>query len=147
MLEFDELGYLKPYKPIPANLDDIERHFVFNPRRKMLYLAFKNCLEELNFNHVFATRIWVNGSFTTLTKYPKDIDLVVFLPSWTYEQTKLVQRALKLKYAPKLDLFFEKDYPKEDALYSITLEDEAYWLNLFCFDRKGFDKGIIELSF
>jgi len=120
---------------------------VFNPRRKLLYQSFLNCLEDLRLSEIRASRIWINGSFTTLTKYPKDIDLTSFVPFDGYNKTKSEQRSLRKTYIPALDLFFEPEYPKDHQFHSKTLDDETYCLNLFCFDRKGFDKGLIELTF
>jgi len=88
----------------------------------------------------------MNGSFTTLKKYPKDIDLVVFVPFEIYDKTKKSQRVLSKKYAKTLDVFFEPEYSIGHQLYSKTQDDKDYWLNLFCFDRKGFDKGILEIK-
>lgn len=146
MLNFDEFGYLKPYEAIPASFEDIERHFVFNTRRELLYLSFKKFLENLEKHGIKPSLLWVNGSFTTLKKYPKDIDLVVFVPFEVYDETKKSQQVLGKKYAKTLDVFFEPEYPIGHPLYSKTQDDKDYWLNLFCFDRKGFDKGILEIK-
>lgn len=147
MLNFDEFGYLKPYEAIPASLEDIERHFVFNTRRETLYASFKAFLKELSMAEIKPLYVWVNGSFTTLKKYPKGIDLVVFVAFEIYNKTKKTRWLLRRKYAKTLDVFFEPEHPELHPLRSKTLDDRDYWLKLYCYDRKGFDKGILELKF
>ena len=146
MLNFDEFGYLKPYEAIPASFEDIEKHFIFNTRRETLYTSFRAFLEELRATEIKPLYIWINGSFTTLKKYPKDIDLVLFVPFEVYYKTKKPQWFLRRKYTKTLDIFFEPEYPKLHPLHSKTLDDREYWLKLYCYDRKGFDKGILEIK-
>ncbi len=146
MLTFDENGYLFPYELIPASLSSIENHFLFNDRRRSLYHSFHSFLLELNNLGITEYTIWINGSFTTLKKYPKDIDLVAFIPYQEHKTNKSKLLFIQEKYEKTMDIFFEKDFPERHPKHQNTVDDKEYWLNLFCFDRKGFSKGILEIK-
>lgn len=147
MLIFDDTGYLVPHGIIPASLADIKQQLVFNKRRETLYESLLDFIADIQALGVLKFFIWVNGSFTTLKKYPKDIDIVVFVDNRYYGIIEKKAKKLTHKYSKTLDVFFEPEYLFDHPLYEQTLSDKQYWQDLFCFDRKGFGKGIIELIF
>jgi hypothetical protein len=147
MLKFDDYGYLTPYEPIPSTLEEIEIHLTYNIRRQTLFSALSKFIDDLKKLDVGAITMWINGSFTTTKKYPKDIDLVVFLAFDKIKSNKKdLQSLVKINY-PLIEVFYEPIYPSGHQLDINNIENQAYWQGVFGFDRKGFDKGIIELNF
>jgi hypothetical protein len=147
MLKFDDYGYLTPYEPIPSTLEDIERHLTYNIRRQTLFSALSKFIDELKKLDVYPIIMWVNGSFTTTKKYPKDIDLVVFLPFDKLKSNTKDLQILAKSNDPLIEVFYEPIYPSGHQLDVTNVENQSYWQGVFGFDRKGFDKGIIELNF
>ena len=159
-MEFDELGYLSPYKVIETNLEIFENIFVSNfqnsdIRKKLfqnylLYIHdFKNQISE-NFYQ------WIDGSFVTSKLNPNDIDIVTFLNAENYEKNslKLIDfQGSKLKLEQKLDCYFVKEYPFGHKNYEIiTHYDSVEWFHLFSKSRvqrdgKRHSKGIIQINF
>jgi hypothetical protein len=147
MLKFDDYGYLTPYEPIPATLEEIEIHLTYNIRRQTLFSALSKFIDDLKKLDVGAITMWVNGSFTTTKKYPKDIDIVVFLAFDKIKSNKKDLQSLAKINDPLIEVFYEPLYPSGHQLGVHNIENQAYWQGVFGFDRKGFDKGIIELNF
>jgi hypothetical protein len=147
MLKFDNYGYLTPYEPIPSTLEEIERHLTYNIRRQSLFKALIKFVDDLKKMDVGSFTLWVNGSFTTTKKYPKDIDLVAFLPFDKIKLNKKDIQELAKNYYPFIEVFYEPIYPIGHQLEINNIENQTYWKGVFGFDRKGFDKGIIELNF
>lgn len=160
-MEFDELGYLTPYKVIETDLETLERIFVLNfensdTRKKLFqnYLTyidnFKNQVSE-NFYQ------WIDGSFVTSKLNPNDIDVVTFLNAENHERNslKLIDfQGIKLKTEQKLDCYFVKEYPAEHRSYeTITHYDSVEWFHLFSKTRpnkrtgKQHSKGFIQINF
>ena len=159
-MEFDELGYLFPYKIIEIDLHTFEKQFVSNfekseTRQKLFqnYISyitsFKNHIGE-NFYQ------WIDGSFVTTKLNPNDIDIVTFINDKDYEnnQSKLIDfQGIKLKNEQKLDCYFVKNYPIEHKNHEIiTHYDSVEWFHLFSKTRvqrngKRYSKGIIQINF
>lgn len=159
-MEFDELGYLSPYKVIETDLETFERLFVSNfgnsnTRNKLFqnYLTyienFKNQISESFYQ-------WIDGSFVTSKLNPNDIDIVTFLNANIYQEkiAKLTGfQGIKLKTEQKLDCYFVKEYPVEHKNYEIiTHYGSVEWFHLFSKSRvqrngKKYSKGIIQINF
>jgi hypothetical protein len=159
-MEFDELGYLSPYKVIETNLETFERIFVSNfensdTRKKLFqnYVSyindFKNQISE-NFYQ------WIDGSFVTSKLNPNDIDIVTFLNAdiYQYKTPQLADfQGIKLKTEQKSDCYFVKEYPAEHKNHEIiTHYDSVEWFHLFSKSRvqrngKRHSKGIIQINF
>ena len=83
MLYFDKNGNLHPYEPIPADMEILKTEFVDNINSEIRlrhYKKLEKYLTELKGLIVEDIIIWVNGSYVTKKKNPKDIDIVVFIP-------------------------------------------------------------------
>ena len=160
-MEFDELGYLTPYKVIETDLETFESIFVSNfqhsDRRKMLfqnYLSYTNDFKNQISKNFYQ---WIDGSFVTSKLNPTDIDIVTFLNAENYEKNslKLVNfQGSRLKKEQELDCYFVKEYPVEHKNYElITRFDSLYWLDLFSKTKpdyktgKKYSKGIIQINF
>ena len=162
-MEFDNSGYLFPYKVIETDLETFESIFVSNfessnTRKKLFqnYLSyiydFKNQISE-NFYQ------WIDGSFVTSKLNPNDIDIVTFLKANIYQDktSKLFDfQGEKLKKEQKLDCYFVKEYPVDHKNYEIiTHLDSLYWLDSFSKAKlkpnerigKRHSKGIIKINF
>jgi hypothetical protein len=159
-MEFDELGYLSPYKVIETNLETFERIFVSNfensdTRKKLFqnYVSYINDFKNQISDNFYQ---WIDGSFVTSKLNPNDIDIVTFLNADIY-QDKISQLAdfqgIKLKTEQKLDCYFVKEYPVEHKNYEIiTHYDSVEWFHLFSKSRvqrdgKRHSKGIIQINF
>lgn len=160
-MEFDDLGYLLPYKVIETDLETFERIFVSNfensETRKIL---FQNYLTYINnFKNEISENFyqWIDGSFVTSKMNPNDIDIVTFLNAENYEKnsSKLTNfQGNRLKKEQELDCYFVKEYPVEHKNYEIiTRFDSLYWLDLFLKTKpdyktgKKYSKGIIQINF
>jgi hypothetical protein len=80
-MEFDNFGNLHPYSIIKAELNIIEdlfvTSFVESITRKTLFGDFYLFLNEMK-RIVENGTLWLDGSFVTLKKDPKDIDILTF---------------------------------------------------------------------
>ena len=47
MLQFDDMGFLMPIKPIESNLAEFQATFVINEQRERLFSVYLEFLEEL----------------------------------------------------------------------------------------------------
>ncbi len=82
-MEFDELGFLSPYKLIETDLETFESVFVSNfknsdTRKKVFqnYLSYIHDFKNQISNNFYQ---WIDGSFVTSKLNPNDIDIVTFL--------------------------------------------------------------------
>jgi hypothetical protein len=76
MINFDSRGYITPNEIIEVTMSEIENTFSYNEHRKLIfenYLDFSEKLHELGLTNFYQ---WIDGSFVTTKKYPKDIDFV-----------------------------------------------------------------------
>lgn len=147
MFQFDENGNLMPYDLIQATLTEVEAVFVYNVRRQELFHELTRFLGDLKHLDIGKPDVWINGSFTTNKKYPKDIDVVVWIQHDDFPTIRDFQFTIEVKYQGKLDLFFEPVFPESHPNYRATLESISYWSGLYGYDVKGYQKGIIKLSF
>ena len=83
MIDFDKRGLLAPNTIIPISLSDFKIHFVdLIPSETRLlnfekYIRYSDDLKSLL--GLETLKQWINGSFATSSKNPKDIDLVTFI--------------------------------------------------------------------
>jgi hypothetical protein len=75
--EFDEeTGYL-PAGDHCASLDELEKRYCWNYRRREIFTGLKRVIEQLEANGVKI--IWIDGSFVTDRARPRDVD-VIYIP-------------------------------------------------------------------
>jgi hypothetical protein len=145
---FDNNGYLKSYQPLEIDLDIFEDTFVFNEHRKDIFEQYSEFVEILRGLPVGNFYQWINGSFTTLKPFPKDIDFVSFVDSVFYR--KFEQRLINLSKEFKLrsiDAYFKPVFPANHFLSAATRYNEADWKHLYGHDRQHRKKGFIKIKY
>ena len=159
MLQFDLRGNLKPHKPIQCGLKDLKRHFVdeiesdsrLDNYKK--YLRYSNNLKTLLGNRKL--KQWLNGSFVTKKRNPKDIDLVTFIDNNTIElfgDRLNTFRGVEGWEVYKVDAYIIPVHSPQSKLVNFTELDTTEWLYLFGhtkLNRKGqvFGKGFLEIFY
>lgn len=160
MFSFDDLGYLMPYTGIISDVETFHMGFVGSfpesETRAMLfecYLQYNTDLQKILQHDYYQ---YVNGSFTTTKRNPKDIDLVNFVD---YEAIKGKENILEQQFLTKgamnaygIDAYLVVVYPEAHSFRSRTLSDIAYWNHWFGFskfdrNKKRSLKGFLQLSF
>lgn len=159
MLTFDSNGLLFPYTYIPATKNDLKRYFVDAiPSDRRLenfekYLHYSDELKQLL--EINSMKQWVNGSFVTLTKNPKDIDFVTFIH---YDLRKKLEVELERFTAKSANYIFGVDaylltvFPTGHEKSFLFQSDKAYWLNKFSRTRRDHSgvkksKGSLEIIY
>ena len=151
-MEFDENGYLQPYKVTEIDIITFEKIFVWNEDRKKLfdeYLNYIIFLKEFELGNFFQ---WIDGSFVSKKVKPNDIDIVTFIDYEKYdfyfkEITKL-QKQFK-----GLDTYFVKVFPDNHPSEFIYKLDKTEWDFQFSFSRinqktgKSSKKGFVQINF
>lgn len=159
-LSFDIRGNLKPYEKMQIPPDefrevfvtsfevDSSRHQIFENYRKYTE-AFKNQIKS-EFTQ------WIDGSFVTNKKNPKDIDLVTLIDYQLYEKHEIVIKQDFIKEAvPKkyqIDAYLVVLYPEDHKFYSRTRSDLLYWEHWFTKsklskNKKRHPKGFVEIIY
>lgn len=153
MIEFDENGFLKPYDIIETDLATIEKIFVegvpLSSTRKAIFESYLSYNEELRKIIPTGFTQWIDGSFVTKKRNPKDIDLVTFIDFEQYnskerEIDKL--RAERSKRGSLVDGYFVAIYPKEHILGNIYEIERKKWLFQFSTDKRTKNKGILQIN-
>jgi hypothetical protein len=79
MINFDSRGYITPNEIIDVTLNEFESIYCYNEHRKLIfenYIDFSVELHKLGLSNFYQ---WIDGSFITTKRYPKDIDFVTFV--------------------------------------------------------------------
>lgn len=160
MIEFDAKGMLTPNRNIEIALSDFKFHFVDSipsDTRELnfeKYIRYSNELKDLL--KVQTLKQWINGSFVTSVKNPRDIDLVTFVD---YELRLQYERELEKFEAPSANSIYEVDayivtvFPEDHSKAFLFESDKAYWMRRFTMTRrnlrtgKKFPKGFLEISY
>jgi len=157
-IEFDKNGLIVPRKIIDLPYEDLERIFVLERKksqyRAVLYNKYLQYLEDIQTKIGVITFQFINGSFVTLKKKPKDIDIVTFIDYRIYRQKEKEIESLLEKW----DLIAEIDgyivprsYPGHPFFIQAQLTFE-YWKELFSSTRRNkkgekFQKGFLKITF
>ncbi len=147
-----------PATIIPSSLDELETEFVrkiATEKRQRLYngyLTYLTQLKQIIGNKPF--KQWVDGSFSTLTLNPGDIDIVSFVNFETVDEFDKALRPLRFPASLQLgiDAYIVRVYPPDHNLFALYDGDRAYWMDRFDKmerNRRGVihQKGFIELTF
>lgn len=149
-MEFDNFGNLHPYSIIKAELNIIEdlfvTSFVESITRKTLFGDFYLFLNEMK-RIVENGTLWLDGSFVTLKKDPKDIDILIFVRSEILLKKERELTILKKKYQPKIDSYFIEILPENHPKYFLFEMNRKEWLFTFSTSRSFQNKGIIQIEF
>ena len=151
-MEFDENGYLKPYKITEIDIITFEKAFVWNDDRKKLFDEYLNYIIFLKEFDLGSFCQWIDGSFVSKKVKPNDIDIVTFIDYEKYdfyfkEITKL-QKQFK-----GLDTYFVKAFPENHPSEFIYKLDRTEWDFQFSFSRmnpkteKSSKKGFVQINF
>lgn len=155
MIEFDENGFVKPYRPVLTDLTTLEEVFVLEfptstTRRGHFeqYREYNSRLLELLLGGFTQ---WVDGSFVSRKLNPNDIDVLTFFDHSFYYLNERKIRALKEEFANKaggrVHAHPIRVYPESHPLRHLYESDRVQWL----FDwsrttiRPRKNKGLIEL--
>jgi hypothetical protein len=151
-MEFDENGYLKPYKVTEIDIITFEKIFVWNDDRKNLfdeYLNYIIFLKEFELGNFFQ---WIDGSFVSKKVKPNDIDIVTFIEYEKYD-FYFKEIAKLQKQFKGLDAYFVKVFPENHPSEFIYKLDKTEWGFQFSFSRinsktgKSSKKGFIQINF
>lgn len=99
---------------------------------------------------------WINGSFVSSLKNPKDIDFVTFID---YDLRKEYESDLKLFEANQANSRYQVDayiitvFPKGHEKVFLFESDKSYWTERFSFTRRNlrtgrkYPKGFLEIIY
>lgn len=135
MFQFDEFGYITPPEVHVLTLAEFERIFVFDSGRERLFRRLMDLIEDLKKLSSARFYLWVDGSFVTKKRVPRDIDIVVFFEETFLNVAFQYLIRVRRKFEPDLDIFFAS--PKT----------EKRWQEFFTSDRAGRLKGFIQFDF
>ena len=159
-LNFDIRGNLKPYERIELSYEEFIGFFVESfekdSTRHEIFEHYKRYTEEFQKKVTTDFKQWVNGSFVTNKKNPKDIDLVNLVDYEIVEEKESLIRGEFIRGAvPKnygIDAYLVILYPENHKLHNWTRSDLLHWDDWFTRSkmnkrRKRYPKGYIEINF
>ena len=159
MLRFDSMGLLTPNTNIATTLIELKEYFVDNiPSETRLqnyekYIYYSTELKKLLGLESMVQ--WVDGSFVTSIRNPKDIDLVTFID---FESRTKLESELKRFEARGANTIYGVDayiltvFPEDHKKSFYFQSDKAYWNERFTKTRrdnfgKKNPKGFVEIIF
>ena len=145
-MHFDENGWLQPAALLPAEKESVERMFVTNDHRQLLWDQFKALSSQLVQQSIPIHAIWLDGSFISTKEEPKDVDIVIFTEiNFLNTQFRLLD-GLRNQF-DSLDVFWASSSAKDDDLsVAITRFEELKWDWVFGMSRAKQAKGYILLT-
>ena len=146
MLQFDDFGYITPYEVHPLLLDEFERTFVIDSERERLFQRLLDLVADLKGLGATDFYLWVDGSFVTKKRVPRDIDVVFFIDYQKFETVSQHLRSLRTRYENDIDFFLSPDFPVFHPGFSDTVLRKFNWMQTFSHDRQGRKKGLLEIS-
>jgi hypothetical protein len=93
---------------------------------------------------------WIDGSFITNKRDPRDIDFITFLDFEIYRKNeKEISKLLNLRYdkANATDGYFIEVFSGGHKSFNNFQMDKIEWLHTFGTSRTNQNKGIIQLNF
>lgn len=159
-LQFDIRGNLLPYEITELSTEDFQNSFILpfqddSTRNELFkkYLFYLNDLKELITHNFFQ---WIDGSFISQKKNPKDIDLVTIVDYRDYEKniSTLSQKFISFnaRKGYGIDAYIVCNYPENHPKRFFTQSDLLYWMNLFEKTKvnkakQQFKKGFVQINF
>jgi len=159
MLSFDLKGLLTPNTNIVASVTELKQYFVdaipSDTRQKNFDKYIYYSTELKNILNVESMLQWINGSFVTNTKNPKDIDLITFIDVELRVEFEVELKKFEAKGANDVygvDAYILTVFPESHSNYFFFQSDKAYWMELFSKtkrDKTGIKhhKGFLEITF
>ena len=159
MLNFDVRGNLTPYQAIPSKIKEFKKYLVdeidsdSRADNYKKYIKYSNDLKALLGKAEM--KQWVNGSFVTKKRNPKDIDLITFIDSATIQKLgdklgEFIGTRSNESYG--VDAYIIEVYPPNSKNAFRTEFDTVEWLYLFSHTKKNrrgqvFEKGFLEIIY
>lgn len=159
MLRFDSKGLLTPNINIATTLIELKEYFVDNiPSETRLqnyekYICYSTELKKLLSLESMVQ--WIDGSFVTRIKNPRDIDLVTFIDfekriKFESELKSFEARGANINYG--VDAYILTVFPDDHKKSFYFQSDKAYWNEQFTKTRRDIfgkknPKGFIEIIF
>ncbi len=147
MLEFNEWGYITPPGVHVLTLEDFERTFVIDAGRERLFKRLLDLVGDLKGLSATGFYLWVDGSFVTKKRVPRDVDVVCFMDNQFFEQNEKRLFGIRNHYEPDIDAFYVLNFPLEHPDYPQTVRDQLGWFEFLKVDRQANQKGFIEIQF
>lgn len=156
MLDFDQNGFLKPYGPIPADLDQLElvfvEEFTTSTTRRGHFERFREYNTRLRAYLPDEFLQWVDGSFVSRKTNPNDLDVLTFVPTAIYGPNERAFKELKEEFKKgtggRVDAHVIQVYA-ENHRYRVRYEsDYIEWLHIWGYTstRPRNPKGFVELK-
>lgn len=155
MIEFDENGFLKPYDIIETDLATIEKIFVedvpLSSTRKAIFESYLSYNEELRKIIPAGFMQWIDGSFVTKKRNPKDIDIVTFVDFEVYNANeKQIDELRRTRQTTNriIDGYFVKVYSENHKNRNWYDIDRMQWI--FTFNQvknSKLSKGFLQINF
>jgi len=161
-LTFDIRGNLVPYEKSELTFDEFASAFVDEiaeegGRRREIFEDYSSYLQDFRREVAIEFIQWIDGSFISNKRNPRDIDFVTLLDYQVYEtHEKLIEAKYRTfrarEFYGNVDAYFVKVYPKGHAKRFITEYDLAYWWSWFTETKKNrlkkqYNKGFVEIKF
>lgn len=159
-LNFDIRGYLKPYTKVELSLNEFKENFVDsfeeNSSRIEIFANLEKYIHDFEIEITPDFKLWINGSFATNKRNPKDLDLVTIIDHKVAEakyhllKSKFLNKKALVPY--KIDAYIVRVFPSDHKDHSKSVSDLLYWEHWFGNSKKNrakkrFPKGFIELNF
>jgi hypothetical protein len=159
MLKFDTKGFLQPSTVIKSSIYELKYYFVDSINSKTRnenyekYIHYSSELKKVVKQETLNQ--WIDGSFVTKIKNPKDIDLVTFIDF----ETRIKYSNQLVKFEAKganeifgVDAYIVTIFPEKHRNHFYFLSDKAYWMERFSKSRRDKNgmkhpKGFLEIIF
>jgi hypothetical protein len=138
MLNFNSKGLLVPNLNIESSISEFRTEFVNNlpnEKRQVLYDKYIQYSDKLKAAcHNIELLQWIDGSFTTKTSSPGDIDLVTFIDYSIVESNQQALSDFKFPesiYNYGVDAYLVIVYPINHKKHPLFIGDRLYWMDRF----------------
>ena len=158
-LNFDIRCHLKPYEKVVLEFSEFKAFFVDpfdeDSSRHKLFRSYELYTQDLAEKITPNFTQWINGSFVTNKKNPRDIDLVNLIDYRIVEQKDALIRKAFIRDAVYerygIDAYLLVLYPEDHKLHSWTQSDLLYWQDWFTKSkmdkrRKRYPKGYVAIN-
>ncbi|MFM9949878.1 MAG: DUF6932 family protein [Saprospiraceae bacterium] len=157
---FDIRGNLMPYEKIEMSYlafkDFFVNSFEMDSTRHQIFENYEKYTLDFEKNVTSEFKQWINGSFVSNKKNPKDIDIVnlidyqLLAEKESIIRSKFIRDAVPKNYGIDANLLII--YLENHKLHNWTKSDLLYWSDWFSRSRmdkrqKRYPKGYIEISF
>jgi len=159
-LSFDIRGNLKPYERVEIDFETFEEIFIksFEDETTRLQLLENYRKYLVDFSEQITNQFtqWIDGSFVSTKRNPRDIDFVTIVDHKVFEErADLIDSRFRLKGGKEtyeVDAYTVRKYPEEHSQYKIYEGELVYWDHLFSWTKKNrmkkkYRKGYIEIQF